>query len=816
MWKNFFTVAVRNIGKNKVFTLINISGLAIGLASSILIILFIVKELSYDRFHEHSGRIYRLYIDGKIGEQTFRGAWTSPVMAPAFAGEIPEIEEFVRFDVFNQQLIWNDDRRFIEDHFMFADSTIFDIFSIRFIRGDPSTALTAPRSVVITGDKARQYFGDADPLGMPLSVNRDSNLYMVTGVIEPLPDNSHFFADFIASMVTLEDSQRETWFQNSIFSYVLLSPGADPREVEAKMAGVMLSHIREELETVLGVGPEEWVGGGNRYGVFLQPLKSIHLQQDIEVGLEICFRPVNDRIYIYIFSLVAFLILLIAYINFMNLSTARSAMRTREIGLRKVMGSDRSLLVRQFLTESVILSMIALAVALIIVEISLPWFNRVMDLQLEMDPGEYRYLLPMVFILTLLLGLFSGIYPALFLARYRPVEGIRGEYASGRRASSFRNILVIAQFTISVAIIVATLVVSFQLRFLLQKELGYDKEQLIVMKRIYPLENRIQTFCREVEKIPGVVSASNSTTYLGFNNSTETYQIKGREASKNYLFGTNYVDHAFMKTYNFMLASDWGRFFDPGIPSDSSAILVNRAAVREYMIENPLETVFLEPTLEGDTNQLRIIGVVEDFHHSSLREPVGPYMLRFKSGGTAWPGYITVRLGVAGPGVQSTLNRIERKWMEMSGEAPFQYFFLDTELENYYKEERRTGRLSLMFAVLATFVACLGLFGLTIYNTQRRTREIGIRKAMGAGVRDVILVVAREIVMLMGISVLLAWIIAYFFMQNWLQNFPYHIGFRPWIYLSAALTAIMIALVTVAYLAYRAARASPASILHYE
>ncbi len=816
MWKNFFTVAIRNIGKNKVFTLINISGLAIGLASSILIILFIVKELSYDRFHEHSGRIYRLYIDGKIGEQTFRGAWTSPVMAPAFAREIPEIEEFVRFDVFNQQLIWNDDRKFIEDHFMFADSTIFDIFSIRFVRGDPSTALTAPRSVVITRDKARQYFGNADPLGMPLSVNRDSNLYMVTGVIEPLPDNSHFFADFIASMVTLEDSQRETWFQNSIYSYVLLSPKADRREVEAKMAEVMLSHIREELETVLGVGPEEWVEGGNRYGVYLQPLKNIHLQQDIEVGLEICFRPVNDRIYIYIFSLVAFLILLIASINFMNLSTARSAMRAREIGLRKVMGSDRSLLVRQFLTESVILSMIALIVALIIVEISLPWFNRVMDLQLEMDPGEYGYLLPLVFILTLLLGLFSGIYPALFLARYRPVEGIRGEYASGHRASTFRNILVIAQFTISVAIIVATLVVSFQLRFLLQKELGYDKEQLIVMKRIYPLENRIQTFCREVEKIPGVVSASNSTTYLGFNNSTETYQIKGREASKNYLFGTNYVDHAFMKTYNFLLAAGGGRFFDPRIPSDSSAILVNRAAVREYMIENPLETVFLEPTLEGDTNQLRIIGVVEDFHHSSLREPVGPYMLRFKSEGTAWPGYITVRLGVAGPGVQSTLNRIERKWMEMSGDAPFQYFFLDTELENYYKEERRTGRLSLMFAVLATFVACLGLFGLTIYNTQRRTREIGIRKAMGAGIRDVILVVAREIVMLMGISVLLAWIIAYFFMQNWLQNFPYHIGFRPWIYLSAALAAIMIALVTVAYLAYRAARSSPASILHHE
>ncbi|HER08480.1 MAG TPA: ABC transporter permease, partial [Bacteroides sp.] len=338
MWRNFFTVAFRNVAKNKVFSLINVSGLAIGLASSIMIILFIIKELSYDRFHEHSSRIYRLYIDGEIGEQSFRGAWTSPVMAPAFAEEIPEIEKFVRFDVFNQQLIWYDDRKFMEDHFMFADSSIFDIFTINLVRGDPSTALARPRSLVITADKAKQYFGEADPLGQALSVNRDSNFYMVTGVIEPLPENSHFFADFIASMVTLDDSRRGTWFQNSIFSYVLLSPGADPDVVETKMGEVMLAHIREELETVLGVGPEEWAAGGNRYGVYLQPLKSIHLQPDIEVGLEICFRPVNDRAYIFIFSLVAFLILLIASINFMNLSTARSAMRTREIGLRKVMG----------------------------------------------------------------------------------------------------------------------------------------------------------------------------------------------------------------------------------------------------------------------------------------------------------------------------------------------------------------------------------------------------------------------------------------------------------------------------------------------
>jgi putative ABC transport system permease protein len=816
MWRNFFTVALRNISKNKVFTLINISGLAIGLASSILILLFILKELSYDRFHEHTHRIHRLYIDGGIGEQSFRGAWTSMIMAPTFTEEIPEIEKFVRFDVFNQQLIWYDGEKFIEDHFLFADSSIFDIFTINFIRGDPSTALTSPKSIVITEEKAKLYFGEKDPLGLPLSINRDSNFYVVTGVIEPLPDNSHFFADFIASMVTLDYSRADTWFQNSIFSYVLLDPDADARLVEEKMAMIMLENIRGELEAFLGVGPEEWEAGGNRYGVFLQPLKDIHLQSDIETGLEICFRPVNDRIYIYIFALVVFFILVIASINFMNLSTARAAMRSREIGIRKVAGSDRRLLIRQFLTESVILSFIGLAFALILVELALPWFNRTMDLYLLMDTSRNHYLLPIFVALALVVGLLSGLYPALFLSRFKPVEGIRGNFLGIRSAGLFRNIMVIIQFTISVAIIVGTLIVSSQLRYMLTKDPGYEKDHLVVMKRVYPLGNSIQAFCREVERIPGVEGASNSSTYLGFSNSSETYQIKGRDASKNFMFATNYVDYDFMNTYNFRLADERSRFFQLGNASDTSAILVNRAAIREYDMSDPFSTVILEPTIEGDTNKLKIIGVVEDFHHSSLREPIEPYMLRFKTESPGWAGYITIRLGVAGKGVSSTLNKIRKTWMKMSDDAPFQYFFLDEELENYYKEERRTGRLSLMFAILATFIACLGLFGLTLHNTQRRTREIGIRKAMGASIRDVVLVVSREIIMLMGISVLLAWIASYIFMQNWLQDFPYNIGFQPLIYVIAAITAMAISVITVSYLAYRAALANPARILHYE
>ena len=816
MWRNYFTVALRNIIKNKIFTLINMLGLAIGLASSILILLFIIKEKSFDRFHEHANEIHRLYIDGGIGDQSFRGAWTSMTMAPTFTEEIPEIEKFVRFDVYNQQLIWYDGEKRIEDHFLFADSSIFDIFTINFLRGDPATALTRPKSVVITREKAREYFGDQDPLGLPLSVNRDSNYYVVTGVIEPLPENSHFFADFIASMSTLEYSRTETWFQNSIFSYVLLRMGADPDVVQEKMDEVMLRHIEGELQAILGVGPEEWKEGGNRYGVYLQPLKDIHLQPDIEVGLEICFRPVNDGLYIRIFALVAFFILLIASINFTNLSNAQSASRAREIGLRKVAGSDRRLIISQFLVESVLLSLFALLFALIIVEITLPWFNRIMELNLRMDSSRSFMLLPLFLLLAILVGFLSGIYPALYISRFSPVEGFKGAFLGGRGAVYFKNLMVVIQFTISVAIIVGTLIVANQLSYMLNKDLGYEKNQLLVLKRVYPLDKSIQAFCREIEKIPGVAGATNSTTYLGFDNSTETYQIEGREASKNFMFATNYVDRNFMRTYDFKLVGEESRFFEYEKPGDTAAILVNVTACEEYGIEDPLGAVILETSFNGDTNRLRIIGVVEDFHHSSLYDPIGPYMMRFKPDQYDWAGYITIRLGVAGKGIPITLNKIKKTWLSMTGEAPFQYFFLDEELDNYYKEERRTGKLALLFSILAAFIACLGLFGLTLYNTQRRIREIGIRKAMGAGILQVVLFVSREMVLLVSISVILAWVLAYLFMQDWLSNFPYNIGFKPWIYLLAALGAILISVAAVSTLAYRAAVSNPADVLHHE
>jgi len=484
MWKNFFKVAFRNIRKNQIFSLITIAGLAIGFASAILILLFISGELSFDRFHEKGDRIYRIYVDGRMGEQQFRGAWTSMVMGPSFTEEIPEIENFVRFDIYNQQLIWSGKDKFIEDNFMFADSSFFRIFSVKMLKGDPVTALREQRSIVISEAKARRYFGDEDPIGKMLTINRDSNFYKVTGVFEALPENSHFYCDFIASMVTLDNTWEANWFKNSIYTYLLLDSHADPRVVEKKMNDVLLANIRGELENILGLGPEEWAAGGNSYGVYLQELRDIHLQPDIEVGADICFRPVNDKANIYIFSLIAFFILIIASINFMNLATARASLRAREIGLRKVVGSDRQQLILQFLTESVLLSMLATILALFIVEITLPAFNRAMDMNLTFTMVWKGYFVFSVIFLALLIGILSGLYPALFLARYQPIEGIKGAMARGNRSGLFRSVMVVVQFTISVAIIIGTLIVSLQVHYMIKKDLGFDKEHIVVLKRI--------------------------------------------------------------------------------------------------------------------------------------------------------------------------------------------------------------------------------------------------------------------------------------------------------------------------------------------
>jgi putative ABC transport system permease protein len=813
-------VTVRSISKNKAFNLINISGLAIGLASAIFIILYIITETRYDRFHERSADIYRLYLHGKLAGEEFKGAWNSPIFGPTFNEEIPEIENFCRFDFANNRLMWTDPaNKMLESHLMYADSTFFEVFTIDLLQGDPHTCLDEPNTILISESKVPQYFPEGSPIGKSIAMNDDSTLYRVTGVVEDAPKMSHFYYDFICSYSTYESSRRTTWFNNHMQTYILVRPGTDQVLLDEKINATMIEHIRPELQQFMGVTPEEFAESGGEYGVYTQALLKIHLDPQIEIPSDIGFRPIGNRTYLVIFGVIAFFVLVIASINFMNLSTARSLSRAKEVSLRKVVGSERKQLIRQFLFESIFLSIISLVIALLLVILLLRPFNSLVGLNLSLSDVFRWYMLPAFILLALLVGLLSGSYPSFVLASFKPIHALKGNATTKNGTTWLRNALVIVQFSISIIIIAGTLVIYWQFRYMTHKDLGFDQQNLVVLERIHPLGRQIQTFKDELTSHASILSASNSTAYLGSPNNNNAYGIKGRPAEETVLFHTFWVDEDFMETYRFGLATADSRFFSEDFATDSSACLVNEAAVRKYNLEDPLNQYILWPE-EGDgvagMSEMKIIGVMKDHHFLTLKHEVGAQIAILKPKRWDWAGYLTVRLAPGPENREAGLKFIEDKWKEFTNDQPLQYFFLDDELDSYYAEEKRTGAVTMIFSILAIFIASLGLFGLTLYNSQKRIREIGIRKVMGATETNVIAVITRSVAFGVGVSILIALPAAYFMMQDWLRDFPYNVGFQPLLFLSAALLAVIIAMVTVTITSLKAARTNPAVALHYE
>jgi len=820
MWKNFIRVTVRSINKNKAFNTINIAGLAIGLASAIFIILYIISETSYDKFNERSADIYRLYMDGKMAGEEFRGAWVSSITGPAFYEEIPEVENFCRFDWANNRLMWADPaNKYLENQLLYADSTFFEVFSIELLEGDPLTCLDEPNTIVLTESKARQYFPDGNPIGQSIAMNDDSTLYRVTGVVEEAPRTSHFDYDFICSYSTYESSRRTSWFNNHMQTYLLVSPGADPELLDQKLETITLKYIGPELEQIMGVSIEELFATGAKYGYHPQPLLDIHLNADIEVPSDIGYRPNGNRTYLIIFGIIAFFVLIIASINFMNLSTARSLSRAKEVSLRKVVGSDKKLLVQQFLFESVFLSLVSLLIAIALVTVLLTPFNNLVGLELELGDIFRWYMIPSFIVLAVLVGLLSGSYPSFVLSSFKPAYALKGKGSASNGTKWLRNVLVIVQFSISIIIIAGTLVIYWQFKYMTNKDLGFDKEQLVVIERIHPLGagQEIQTFKKELLSHSAVLSATNSTAYMGAPNNNNAYAIKGRPMDETVLFHTFWTDEDFMETYRFGLATPDSRYFSEEFSTDSSACLVNEAAVRKYNLEDPLnQSIMWGFDDPENARELRIIGVMQDHHFLTLKHEVGAQIVILKDRNWQWSGYLTVRLAPGKENIEAGLAHISDKWEEFTSDQPLQYFFLDEELDSYYAEEKKTGAVTMIFSILAIFIASLGLFGLTLYNSQKRIREIGIRKVMGASETNVITVISKSVAYAVGISILIAMPAAYFMMQDWLRDFPYNVGFQPMLFLMAALLAIVIAMVTVTITSLKAARTNPALALHYE
>lgn len=819
MWKNFVKVAIRNLRRNSIFNIINISGLAIGLASSIFIIMYIINEVSYDRFHAQGKQMYRMYLDAKIAGDELKGAWNSPAFGPTFHADVPELVKFCRLDLGGNDLIWNDPgNRHLENNVLYADSTFFDVFSFKLLEGDPATCLKEPHRILLTNKSAEKYFPGENAMGKQLYINNTDNMFTVSGIVSEAPVSSHLYFDFIASYCTMESSRNPSFFNNNMFTYYVLDERADPIKAEEKINESLIEHIRPMLQQFMGITPEEFAAGGNRYGLKLQPLYDIHLNPDIALPSDNCFRPIGNRAYLYIFGVIAFFILVIASINFMNLSTARSISRAKEVCLRKVVGSSRKELIRQFLSESVIISILSMVMALILVAVLLPQFNRVTGISLDMSDLFRWYMFPVFVLLTIFIGLLSGFYPSTVLSSFRPIQALKGKAIPSNGTGRLRSILVVLQFTISVVIVVGTLVIFWQFRYMLNKDIGFTSENMIIMDRVFPLEHdKLETFKNELLKHNSIEAVSNSTAFLGAPNNNNGYKIKEKDDTETFLFNTFWTDYDFLSTYQLALANPESRGLSREYGGDSLACLINETAVRNFMIEDPLNTNILWPRgEEGDFINLRVVGVMKDVHYSSMKNKIAPMIVFLKRNDWGWVGYLNIRTKPGKENTKLALEHMEKTWEDFTDDEPFQYIFLDEFYSNFYAEEKRTGIITLIFSILSVFIASLGLLGMTLYNTQRKTREIGIRKVMGATERNILAMVSRGVLVSLGISVIIAWPVAWYMTRDWLNGFPYNIGFQPILFLFAALLALVVAMITVTLTALRSARTNPAIALHYE
>jgi putative ABC transport system permease protein len=811
MLKNYILVALRNLWRQRGYTLINIFGLTIGLASTIFILLYVINELTYDRFHEKSDQIHRVWISGSMPATEMRHAVTSPPMAEALLNDYPEVEQAVRIRQSGGWIVRRGDRIFQETdaEFLFADSTFFDVFSFELLKGDPKTCLSEPRSIVLTEEYARKYFGDEDPMGQYLKIEQDTNLSVITGVMADFPQNSHFHCKMLGSLSTLGNSRSTNWLNHNYHTYVVLREGTDPEEFESRMRDMLFKYVGPLLEQFLGVTVEQFEETGNSYGYKIQKLTDIHLHSDLQYELE----PGGNPLYVYVFLVAAILMLAMAGVNFMNLATARSTTRAREVGLRKVVGSRRRQLVVQFLTESVLLSLLALVLAVLLVYLFLPAYNNMIQLRLHFDIFQESWIIPLLIVFAILVGMAAGSYPAVILASFKPAAVFSSERSSGRK-SLLRSILIVLQFTVTIVILIGTIVVSRQLNYMQDKDTGFDKENILLVHRSDVLEGRIDAFKEQLEQHANVLSTANATSIPTRQYSDNAHWLEDWDWDQIFTLSSSRVSYDFDKAMGLEMAS--GRFFSRDMPSDSFAVVVNEATVRALGLEDPLNTRFKEPDDNGEEVTFkRIIGVVKDFHFASMQSEIGPMAMHFMRGNRE--GFVTIRLGDGSR--TETLSMVERTWNEFTSDAPFLYSWMDEEFDSLFTTEKRTSLILLVFSFLSIFITCLGLLGLISYTTNQRTREIGIRKIMGASVQIVMRLLSKEVVNLLIISGLIS-IPAYFGARAWLQKFAYHIHFQAGIYfvilLLVCLAVLLLALLTVSVHSYRAATANPAESIRNE
>jgi putative ABC transport system permease protein len=806
MFRNLIKHSLSSFKRQSSYIIINILGLSIGIACSLLIALYVINEASYDQFNVKKERIYRTILNGKIGGQEVTTSSSPAIMGPTMIKEFPEIEDFLRMNGRGPTVIEYNKQTFTEDHVIEADSSFFNFFSIPVLKGDAKNLLNAPRKAVLSESTAKKIFGSENPIDKQIKIGSDTLLYIVTGVMADVPQKSHFEANLITSFMTNRRANDPTWMNNSFSTYFLLKPNSSSKTVDAKYPELLQKYVGPEIQKFTGISLTDFISKGNKYRFYLQKLSDIHLDTSIQQD----FKASVDPKYLKIFGSIAILIVLIAAINFMNLSTAQASRRAKEVGIKKVAGSTRRMLVVQFLSESFILSFIALIVAMIFIKLSLPYFNNLLGASLNLSLFSSWVTIPILILFSLFVGFLAGSYPALFLSSFNPYEVLKGSVKNSMKNGKLRRILVVFQFAVSILLIVGTMIMYRQIKYMLNKDLGFKKEQLIVINRAEALGKKMKSFKETVKNIPGVINISSSTAIPGRTNNNNGYMMEGRK-DETFLMTTSWVDYNFLDTYGMTLAS--GRFFNESFTSDKEACIINESAFKEFKVADIDKTRFMEPRDSGKINYLPVIGVVKNFNYESLRNPIGPYILKFQNDYMLW-GYITVRL--SGQNYSKTISAIEGKWKEFVSNNPLQYYFLDADFELMYKQEKQNAQMAVIFSVLAIFIAALGLFGLTSFTVEQRTKEIGVRKAMGSSIAGIYIVISREVIILVSVSALIAWPLVYYWAGKWLQNFYYKINLGFITLVIGLAVALGIAVLTISYRILVAARINPAQSLKYE
>lgn len=803
MFRNYFKIALRNLWNNKVFSAINIFGLAIGLAICLLITLFVTDELSYDKYNEKAERIYRINADFLVSGSVFNERLSPAQLGSTLVNDYPQIENSVRFIGMGNMLVKKGEETLVEHNAVFADSTLFDVFTLHMISGNPKTALTLANTMVISESIAKKYFSSTDVVGKTLMVD-NTNSYTITGVIKDMPSGSHIHMNFIKAMAGREDSRDNHWMADNFTTYVLTKPGTTKEMLDTYLKQVTKKYMESSLVSMTGssISDLEKKGGHFRYAAI--PLTKIHLFSTLTSE----FEPSGNIRYVYSFIVIAVIILLIACVNFMNLSTARSAGRSKEVGVRKVLGSQRSNLISQFLTESVLTSMIALVFALLIAVLLLPFLNQLSGKQLAINLFAANRVMITLLLTAVIVGLLAGSYPAFFLSSFEPVKVLKGKIATGFKGGWLRNSLVVFQFTTAIILIVGTLVIYTQLNYIRNKNLGYKREQVMVLGNIGSLWIHALPFKNEVLQIPGVEAGTMAEmlpTATELN--TGIYSKTPTSADGQVLGLTEWdVDADYIPTLGMKMAQ--GRNFSPKMVTDSQAVIINETAARLLGFVKEQD----KKVLYNNRNELQVIGVVKDFNAGSLRNTIPPVVLRLRERRT------NMAFRISTTNIAATVKKIEAAYHGIDGMSgqPFMYSFLDDDFNRLYNAEQRTGKLFLSFAFFAILIACLGLFGLVTYAAEQRTKEIGIRKVLGASVSGIVTLLSRDFLKLVVVALIIGSPLAWFVMNRWLQDFAYRINISWWVFALAAFFAIAITLITVSFQTIRAALVNPVRSLKSE